>query len=271
MVERTVFAAEMPWPDYHARIHGGRTPLLIPIGSMEQHGHHMPMHVDVLLPTEFSRRVCERIGGLVGQPVVYGYKSHPKSGGGNHFPGTTSLDGGTLVAVLRDIIKEYVRHGVRHLVLMNGHYENSWYLIEGVDVALRELRWDGIEDVKIVVLSYWDFVTQATIETLYPEGFTGWDIEHGGVLETSLMLALHPELVQLQRAVDHPPATFPPYDVYPVNPDWVPASGTLSSPKNATREKGNLLLEVCTDGIVGALRQEFDLHRDVALAADAES
>jgi len=111
--------------------------------------------------------------------------------------------------------------------------------------------------VKIVVLSYWDFVNDETVEKLYPDGFTGWDLEHGGVLETSLMLALFPHLVQMEKAVDHPPASFPPYDVYPVNPDWVPASGTLSSPKNATKEKGEILLEVCTDGIVNALNREF--------------
>lgn len=267
MVRRSVFAAELTWPDYHERVRGGQVPLLIPIGSMEQHGHHMPMHVDVLLPTEYARRVAERVDGLVAQPIVYGYKSHPKSGGGNHLPGTTSLDGATLVAALRDIIKEYVRHGVRRLVLMNGHYENSWFIVEGVDVALRELRWDGIDDVKVVVLSYWDFVTDATIEALYPEGFTGWDLEHGGVLETSLMLALYPDLVQMDRAVDHAPADFPAYDVYPTDPSWVPRSGTLSSPKNATKEKGAILLEVCTEGIVAALTAEFGLAADGADAA----
>ncbi|MEH6471675.1 MAG: creatininase [Halopseudomonas sp.] len=257
MAQKTVFAAELPWPDYDEKVRSSNPPLLIPIGSMEQHGHHMPMHVDVLLPTEFSRRIAEEVDGLVAQPFLYGYKSHPKSGGGNHLPGTASLDGATMVAALKDIIKEYVRHGIRQIVLMNGHFENSWFIIEGVDIALRELRWDGIDDVKIVVLSYWDFVTDATIEKLYPDGFTGWDIEHGGVLETSLMLALYPDLVQMERAVIHPPATFPPYDVYPVNPDWIPASGTLSSPEQASKEKGEILLDVCTKGIIEALKVEF--------------
>ena len=256
---QSVFAAELTWPDYDRLVRDGSVPLLIPIGAMEQHGHHLPMHVDVLLPTAYSRRVAERIGALVAQPVVYGYKSHPKSGGGNHFPGTTSLDGATMVAVLRDLIREYVRHGIRRIVLLNGHFENSWFIVEGVDTALREARWSGIDDLRIVVLSYWDFVTDESIEKLYPGGFTGWDIEHGGVLETSLMLTLHPELVHLDRAVDHAPASFPPYDVYPVNPDWVPPSGTLSSPKEASREKGELLLEVCTNGIVEALIREFRL------------
>lgn len=257
MAPKTVFAAELPWPDYHARVGAGRTPMLIPIGSMEQHGHHMPMHVDVLLPTEFARRVAGEVGALVAPPFTYGYKSQQKSGGGNHLPGTTSLDGATLVAALRDVLKEFARHGVRQLCLVNGHFENSWFIVEGIDLALRELRWDGVTDLKVIVLSYWDFVDNATVARLYPDGFTGWDLEHGGVLETSLMLALHPELVDMERAVHHEPASFPPYDVYPVKPEWTPPSGTLSSPGEASREKGEILLDVCTRGIVAALRDEF--------------
>jgi creatinine amidohydrolase len=267
MTFQSAFAAELAWPDYHARVRGGRTPILLPLGSMEQHGCHMPMHVDVLLPSEFARRAAERIGGLVAPPFTYGYKSHQKSGGGNHMPGTASLDGATLVAQLRDVIKEFARHGARQICLVNGHFENSWFIIEGIDLALRELRWDGIEEVRVVVLSYWDFVDKATIARLYPDGFSGWDLEHGGVLETSLMLALHPELVHMDRAVDHAPACFPPYDVYPVKPGWTPASGTLSSPREATREKGEILLKVCAEGIVAALRQEFGVPEPVSVQA----
>ncbi|MDO5632383.1 MAG: creatininase [Paracoccus sp. (in: a-proteobacteria)] len=257
MPNKTAFASELAWPDYHAAVRDGTTPILIPIGSMEQHGHHMPLHVDVLLPTEFARRSAAQIGGLVAPAFTYGYKSHQKSGGGNHMPGTASLDGTTLVAALRDIIKEFARHGVRRICLVNGHYENSWFIIEAIDLALRELRWDGITEMKIVVLSYWDFVGETDIARLYHDDFPGWDLEHGGVLETSLMLALYPQFVDLSRAIDVPSASFPPYDVYPVKPEWTPSSGTLSSPRNASAEKGEILLEVCTKGIVQALRTEF--------------
>ena len=159
---------------------------------------------------------------------------------------------------MRDVIKEFARHGNRQFAIINGHYENSWFITEAVDLALRELRWDGITAVKVVVLSYWDFVTAEAIEKLYPDGFPGWAVEHGGVLETSLMLALYPDFVQLDRAVDHPPAVFPPYDVYPVKPEWTPPSGTLSSPKQASKEKGDILLKVCADGISLALKNEFN-------------
>lgn len=257
MLPTSSFAAELTWPVYDAAVRDGATPILIPIGSMEQHGHHMPLHVDVLLPTEFARRAAKEIGGLVAPPFTYGYKSHQKSGGGNHLPGTTSLDGATLVAALRDVIKEFARHGVRKICLVNGHFENSWFIIEAIDLALRELRWGGIDDVKIVVLSYWDFVDKDTIGKLYDGNFPGWDLEHGGVLETSLMLALYPDLVSLSDAIDVEPAEFPPYDVYPVKPEWTPPSGTLSSPKEASVEKGQILLDVCSKGIVSALRTEF--------------
>ena len=53
------------------------------------------------------------------------------------------------------------------------------------------------------------------------------------------------------------PAVFPPYDVYPVKPEWTPASGTLSSPKEASAEQGEILLEVCSAGIKEALLREF--------------
>ena len=261
MSKESPFAAELPWPDYLERVKNAKAPILIPLGSMEQHGHHMPLHVDVLLPTEFARRVALEVGGLVAPPFCYGYKSQQKCGGGNHMPGTVSLEGSTLVHALRDVLKEFARHGSRQFTIVNGHFENSWFITEAVDLALRELRWDGISDVKVVVLSYWDFVTEETIAKLYPDGFPGWAVEHGGVLETSLMLALHPHLVELERAVDHAPATFPPYDVYPVKPEWTPASGTLSSPKHASKEKGEILLDVCTRGITKALRDEFNLTR----------
>src|SRR3546814_18254898 len=112
MLADSVFAVELPGPEYDRRVRDGAVPILLPIGSMEQHGHHMPMHVDVLLPVEFARRVAGEVGALVAPPFTYGYKSQQKSGGGNHLPGTTSLDGATFVAALRDVIKEIASHGV---------------------------------------------------------------------------------------------------------------------------------------------------------------
>ncbi len=257
MTTDSVFVADLPWTRYDELVRNGDAMLLVPVGALEQHGPHMSMNPDVLIPTAISARVAAKIGALVAPAIAYGYKSQQKSGGGNHMPGTTSLDGQTMTLTVRDILKEFARHGVRKIVLVNGHYENSMFLVEGIDLALRELRWDGIRNFRVVLLSYWNFVLDDTIRAIYPDGFSGWDVEHGGVLETSLMLELHPHLVDMTKVVDHPPATLPPYDYFPIKPQWTPPSGTLSSAKNASAEKGRLLLRVCVDGISKELRHAF--------------
>jgi len=258
---QSVFVANLPWTRYNELVSAGQTCLLIPVGALEQHGPHMAMNADVLIPTAICERIAHKIGALVAPAIAYGYKSQQKSGGGNHLPGTTSLDGNTLSLTVRDILREFARHGVRKIVLVNGHYENSMFLVEGVDLALRELKWGGIGDFYVVLLSYWDFVSEEAIRSVYPDGFPGWAVEHGGVLETSLMLELYPDLVDMKCAVDHPPATFPPYDFFPIKPEWTPPSGTLSSPKRASAEKGRLLLEVCVSGISKAMTVAFQAKR----------
>lgn len=253
----SVLIGEHNWRDYHALVSDGRPAVFLPLGSLEQHGPHMSMDVDVLLPLRMSTLVAERVGGLVAPPITYGYKSQVRSGGGNHMPGTTSLDGNTLIHMVRDIIREFARHGVRKIVAMNGHFENSMFLTEGIDLALRDLRRDGVRDMRVMALSYWDFIGDNAIARLYPDEFPGWALEHGGVMETSMMLYLHPDRVNMGAVEDHRPAHFPPYDIYPSNPLWTPPSGTLSSPKNASREKGELIVKVSGDGICDAVVSEF--------------
>lgn len=253
----SVLIGEIPWTTYNERVRDGKTIVFLPVGALEQHGPHLPMNCDVVIPAALSERVARRLGGLVAPGIAYGYKSQPKSGGGNHFPGTTSLDGITLIYMVRDVIKEFARHGVRRMSVMVGHYENTMFVVEGIDLALRDLRADGIRDMKIVRVDYWDFTTQETIAKVWSHGFPGWATEHAGVMETSIMLHLHPTLVDMSKVPTHPPASFPPYDVYPVNPDWVPASGALCSAKVATAESGKLLVDEYVHGIVRALAAEF--------------
>lgn len=259
---QNVHLGELSWPQYERWLSGTNPVMLLPVGALEQHGYHMGMNVDVVLPTAVCERVAARIGALVAPPLSYGYKSQQKSGGGNHYPGTTSLDGMTLTSTVRDIIREFARHGLRRLVIMNGHFENAMFIVEGIDLALRELTLAGIDDFRIMTLSYWDFAEDpGLLAELYPDGFNGWDVEHGGVFETSLMLALRPDQVHLDKVEDHPPAQFPPYDVFPVIPERTPAPGTLSSAKEATAEKGQSILKVCVDGITAAIRHEFNPMR----------
>jgi creatinine amidohydrolase len=254
----SVFMAELSWPEFQRRVAAG-APVFLPLGSTEQHGPHMAMNVDVVLPTAVCERVAREIGGLVAPTLPYGYKSMPRSGGGEAFPGTTSLDAHTFSLVVRDVIRSLGHDGVRRLVVLNGHFENAWPAVEGVDLGLRELRRDGIADMQLMRLEYWDFVRRETLDKLFPDGFPGTELEHASLLETSLMLLLRPELVDMAKVPSDGPAKFPPYDKFPVPEGFGPASGVLAVAQGSSAEKGGWLMDDHVELIVGAVRKEFSL------------
>ncbi len=254
----SVFMAELSWPEFRDRI-SANPPVFLPIGATEQHGPHLPLGVDVILPTGVAERVAREVRGLVAPTIPYGYKSQPRSGGGQAFPGTTSLDAQTLALVLRDVIRDLGAHGVRRLVVMNGHFENAWPVVEGLDLALRELRRDGIADMQAMRFEYWDFVERATLDRLFPNGFPGTELEHASLLETSLMLLLRPDLVRMDLVPSDGPAKFPTYDRWPVPKDFVPASGVLADARGSSAEKGGWLMDDHVRLIAAAVRREFSL------------
>ena len=254
----SVFMAELSWPEFKKRVDAGAT-VFLPLGSTEQHGPHMSLNVDVVLPTGVCERVAREIGGLVMPTIPYGYKSQPRSGGGEAFPGTTSLDANTFSLVIRDVIRGLGHDGVRRLVLVNGHFENAWPAVEGLDLALRELRRDGIADMQVMRLEYWDFVRRETLDRLFPEGFPGTELEHASLLETSLMLLLRPDLVDMSLVPSDGPAKFPTYDRWPVPHGFGPASGVLAVAHGSTAEKGSWLMDDHVALMTKAIRAEFGL------------
>lgn len=254
---RSIRIADLTSYDFRRLVREGPPVVLLPVGSIEQHGPHLPLSTDVVLPEEIAMRVAARMGALVAPPISYGYKSQPKTGGGNHFPGTLSLDASTLVAVLRDVMNELVRHGIRHIVVFDGHMENQWFITEAIDLMLRDQRREGIDTVRAIKLGYWEFITPATEEILFPDGLVSWALEHAAVMETSVMLHLRPDLVRADLIPDHPPAEFPPFDPYPFDLSTIPEDGVLSSAASATSEKGRIVVEQVVPDIATALSAFF--------------
>ena len=229
--------------------------MLIPVGAIEQHGPHMPLGVDMMLSTKMAELVAENINALVGPTITTGYKSQQRSGGGNHIIGSFGFDAATVIGICRTFVREFTRHGLKRIAFINGHYENYQFIYEGVDLALRDLR--GQSAPQVMLLSYWDFVTEEVISDLYPDGFPGWDVEHGGVMETSLMLEYFPDLVHMDRVMDLPAADLPPYDLLPVDPALTPESGCLSSAKAASAAKGTILTDSIVSGITDAIKGRY--------------
>ena len=252
----SVFMDQISWVEYQQRVNASAV-VFLPCGATEQHGPHLPLGTDALLSTAIAADVARQVGGIVAPALAYGYKSQPKCGGGQHFCGTTSLDGATLIALVQDAVREFARHGVKRLVLVLGHYENQWFVGEGIQLALRELGLGGA--LEVMRLEHWDYCSEQTLADVFPDGFPGFALEHAAVIETSLMLHYHPALVRLDLIPDDGPADFPLYDMYPPRTEWVPPSGVLSSARGSSAAKGARMAEDIVGGIAAAVRHEFRL------------
>lgn len=253
--------AEMDWMQYRARLEADPV-VFLAIGSLEQHGPHLPMCCDELIPRALAEAVAARIGGLVAPSISYGYKSQPRSGGGNHFVGTTSLDAATLIAVTKDVVLELMRHGVTRLVLMDGHYENTMLINEAADLACREAPARGLRMPRILRIPYYEYTSPALIDEIWGDSFPGWPMEHGGMMETCLMLHIRPDLVHLEALPDQATPVLPVYDVFPVSAEtWpdIPPSGIFVPAHAATAEKGARLFNEYVDRIAADLRTAFRL------------
>src|SRR6266536_1515735 len=112
-------------------------PLLLPVGAVEQHGPHLPLGTDGLIPYELAKLVAGGGRAIVAPPMFYGAYSRPRTGGGRHFPGSVGLPGRSREAVVSGLVADWMRQGFRRVAVLNGHFENSWTLLEAVEQAIE--------------------------------------------------------------------------------------------------------------------------------------
>jgi len=169
------------------------------------------------------------------------------------FPGTTSLDGTALINLTPDILRETYPRGGRRPLVLNGDYENVAFVTGGMELFLRNA--DG---ARIVVLSWWDQVSDEMVRELFAEaGFPGWDVERAALTETSLMQYFTPELVREDKVIDDQSERVPTYFVFPPPDDIIPKSGVLYKATYASCKKGERLAKQLVDTIVGVAREEL--------------
>lgn len=248
-----ILVEHLTWPEFADQI--GQRMVLVPVGSVEQHGPHLPLGTDTFIIWQLAQRLAERLDALVAPPVWYAAASDPASGGGQRFPGTMSLRGTTLLCLIGDILREFFRHGARHLVLLNGHFENTAFLAEA---ARQVLPSDDTSGRRIILVNWWEHVSEAVLRDLFPEGFPGWEVEHASLTETSLMMALIPSLVHPDRIPPRPREyQVPPrHKVFPEPQGRVPPSGILYTAVGASPERGEALVAALVDTLAAVLVQE---------------
>jgi mycofactocin system creatininase family protein len=210
----------LTWPD--VRRH---ELVLVPVGSTEQHGPHLPFDTDTVIAEAVATATADRIGGLVTPPIAFG-----SSGEHQSFAGTASI--GT--KVLREVFVELARSlqtWSGPVLFVNGHGGN----LAALDGAVEQLHKEG-----------------------RPVGWvacTSEDVDlHAGHTETSLMLYLKPHLVRLNRAAPGDSRPLP--EILPLMVSGgvaaVSANGVLGDPTSATAEEGALILDIMVDNVIDA-------------------
>jgi creatinine amidohydrolase len=212
------------WPDLVDR--ADELLLVVPLGSTEQHGPHLPLTTDTTIATALARGLAEARAEAVIAPAL------PYGSSGEHagFPGTLSIGGPALTTVLVELVRS--ADHFRGVVFVCGHGGN----LEALRAAVEQSTDDGRS-----VLAWWPRV---------PEGDA-----HAGRTETSILLALEPSSVRLAEAV--PGDTRPLADVLPLLRDGgvaaVSPTGVLGDPTGATADEGRALLATMVADLAAAV------------------
>ena len=244
--------ANMTWYEFNER--KDKDVVILPVGSVEQHGPHLPLFTDTIISEGFANLLGDKVNGIVMPSINYGYKSQPASGGGPLFPGTIDLNGTTLINLVKDIIEELIRDGIRKIALVNSHFENQAFLLEAIDLVSKNMP----ANTKIIMMSWWDLITQNTIDKIFDEvEFPWWALEHAAITETSLILKFKPELVHMDKLIDEKIEEVPTYQVYPIPKDLVPKSGLLSIGRTSSAAKGELIVDEALSKMVEIVNKEF--------------
>jgi creatinine amidohydrolase len=159
--------------------------VFLPIGATEAHGIHLPLGTDCYQPEALCAELAERFDGFLAPTISYGVHSSTRN-----MPGTIGVESETLKAVVTDVLLSMHRSGVRNAVVITGH-AGSIHMAAAKDAIGEVVRVTGM---RIMFLSDYDIAYRFPIEAdpEHPDG-------HGGLVETSRVLAIRPDLVRSKR------------------------------------------------------------------------
>jgi creatinine amidohydrolase len=213
----TVFLGEMTNSEVEAFLETHQT-VIVPTGATEQHGPHAPLLTDVLIPQEVARRVAPAIGAVVAPPLNYAL-SYPHVG----FAGLVYLRIPTFMAMIEDLCASFSAVGFRRIIFLNGHYDNTYAIAYACANAAERMA----KGTRAFPLNYWDGMTPDETAEFF-DMKTGL---HANAAETSAVMAINRDLVDLERAN----AEFPPFPEFTVNPGAVHTAFFFSSPGSVHR------------------------------------
>ncbi|MCE2671132.1 MAG: creatininase family protein [Microcystis sp.] len=250
----------LTWTDIDSMPDKENVVIIQPIGAIEQHGPHLPIAVDAAISLGVLGKAFEKLNTNVpafALPCLYYGKSNEHWS----FPGTITLSATTLLTLIQEIAESLYRSGFRKLVLMNSHGGQP----QVMEIAARDIH-QQYTDFLVFPFFTWRVPHNAA------ELFSGYELEYGihaGDVETSIMLSLLPEQVKIERAVREYPQGLPENSLLTMEGKlpfaWLTKeltkSGVMGDATNASKEKGDRLLESVANGWVQAIIDVYQFRQ----------
>ena len=181
---------QMTWTEVKEEIQNGRGTVVVPFGSTEQHGRHLPLGTDAVLGDEIGWRLAERLSAFLAPTVRFGCSEHHLA-----FSGTISLGEETFQRIVSDVVASLSGHGFRRIVLLPTHGGNFNPLAEAA------AKIESVKETQILAFTDLQALVSAAFESSKAFGVDAAQSgAHSGEWETSMMLALRPEQVKMDCA-----------------------------------------------------------------------
>lgn len=222
--EQRLALDELSWSEVAGHLANDQR-MIMPVGALEQHGPHLPLGTNVLIARRVALDLSREFRILRAPTFSYGVNVPAETA----FAGTASLSSKVLHRALNELLESWEGHGVTEFILISAHRH------EPHQAALAAL---ATERARVRVVQVWDVPIHDLLDTQKVP-------LHGGEAETSVMLHLYPDLVDMPRARDFdvPPSVFRKYLRGAMSRPPAGSAGSVGHPTKATAEKGALIFE----------------------------
>ncbi|KTG08764.1 creatinine amidohydrolase [Haloprofundus marisrubri] len=249
MAHEDVRLEHQTWTDVESALEDGTRTAIIAVGSVEQHGPHLPLIMDTLAGDELSGRIAEQLGDAFAAPSIRpGCSGHHMD-----FPGTITIPPETLMELIRSYCRSLDAHGFEHLVLVPTHGGNFAPVNTVAPEIAREL------DANVIALA-----ELGTLMELMNEGMREAGVEyeepviHAGAAETAMVMAAAEELVRTDRLELGREGDISVSRLLSEGFKAITENGVLGDPREATPEAGEAIFSAITDAYVDRIEAERD-------------
>jgi len=245
--------SEMSWVDIQKALDKGFVTVVFAVGSNEQHGSHLPISTDSLIGEVLANKVARKLDNALQAPSInVGCSGHHMA-----FPGTINLKPETLKCLIRDYCESLAKHGFKNIIILPSHGGN----FDAVREVVNELN-QSLEEVNIVAYTDLKGLLRLLAEFSLKHGISAPESgAHAGESETSMVLAIRKDLVDMEHAEKGFVGSFEDKIDFVMSQGIkaLTKNGVLGDPRRAEAKKGEEYLELWAEKMIDFIQKQVDI------------